>query len=110
MKGKGCLITIVVIIVLAAIAAYVLYANRAKLFEKAMDKMEEQILTNLPLDYDQAEVRNTFDDFVVGVKDGTVDKEETKEIAGILQAVMADKKLETHEVDQLMEAMREAIR
>ena len=44
-----------------------------------MDKMEEQVLTNLPLDYDKAEVRNTFDDFVVGVKDGTVDKEETKE-------------------------------
>lgn len=108
MKGKGCLITVMVIIVVLAIVAYVLYANRAKLFEKAMDKMVDQVMTNLPQGYDEVMVRRTFDQFMVAVKGGRVDKGEFQEIGTIFSDIMADKKLEAHEVDQLMEAMQQA--
>jgi len=110
MKGKGCLIAVLVIVVLAVVIALVLYLNRGKIMEMAMDKMVEQVMANLPPDYDQEMARQNIDDFVAGVKEGRVDKEETREIGEILQAIMADKKLETQEVDQLMEAMREAVR
>ena len=110
MKGKGCLIAVLVIVVLAVVIALVLYLNRGKIMEMAMEKMVEQVMANLPPDYDQEVVRQNIDEFVVAVKDGLVDKEEAQEIGDILQVIMADKKLETHEVDQLMEAMREAAR
>jgi hypothetical protein len=110
MKGKGCLIAVLVIVVLAVIVALVLYLNRGKIMEMAMDKMVEQVMANLPPDYDQEAVRQNIDEFVVAVKEGWVDKEETQEIGELLQVIMADKKLETQEVDQLMEAMREAAR
>jgi len=108
MKGKGCLIAVLVIVVLAVIVAVVLYTSRGKIVEMAMDKMVGQILTNLPEDYDEAMARQTFNEFAVAVKEGRVDKEEFQELGEILQEAMADKKLETHEVDELMAAMQEA--
>lgn len=110
MKGRGCLIAVLVIILVVVIVGAVLYINRGKLLQMAMDKMVDQIMTNLPEDYDEAMARQTLDEFIVAVKEGRVEKEEFEEIGQILQATMADKKLETHEVDQLLEAMREAAR
>jgi hypothetical protein len=108
MKGKGCLIAVLVIIALAVIVALVLYLNRGKIIEMAMDKMVEQVMANLPPDYEKDMARQNIDEFIVAFKEGRVDKEETQEIGKIFQVIMADKKLETQEVDQLMEAMREA--
>jgi len=110
MKGKGCLIAVIVIIAIVVIIAAVLYLNRGKLIGIAMDKMVEQIMANLPPDYDEVMARQTIDEFIVAVKEGRVEKEEFEEIGAILQASMADKKLETDEVDQLMAAMQEAAR
>jgi uncharacterized membrane protein len=108
MKGKGCLIAVVIVVVVLIAIVLVLYMNRGKLVNMAMDKMVEGVMTNLPEGYDQAMARQTFDEFIVAVKEKRVDKEELQELGEIMQAIMADKKLETQEVDQLMEAMRTA--
>jgi hypothetical protein len=110
MKGKGCLIAVIVVIVIVVIIAAVLYLNRGKLLGMAMDKMVDQIMANLPPDYDEVMARQTIDTFIAAVNEGQVDKEEFQEIGKILQATMADQKLETDEVDQLMAAMQEAAR
>jgi hypothetical protein len=108
MKGKGCLIAVVIVVVILAAALLLLYMNRGKLVNMAMDKMVEGVMTNLPEDYDRQEAQQTFDDFIVAVKEDRVDKEEFQEIGELMQAIMADKKLETGEVDQLMEALQAA--
>ena len=110
MKGRGCLIAVIVIIAIAVIIAAILYLNRGKLIGIAMDKMVEQIMANLPPDYDEAMARQTIDEFILAVNEGRVEKEEFEEIGTILQTSMADKKLETEEADQLMDALREAAR
>lgn len=108
MKGKGCLIAVLVVVVLLVILAVVLYLNRGKLFEMALEKMVDQIVTNLPEGYDEAVVRATIDEFMVAVKEGRVDKEEFQEIGETVNQMTADKKLETHEVDELMKILQEA--
>jgi len=108
MKGKGCLVAVIIVVVVLAAALLLLYMNRGKLVNMAMDKMVEGVMTNLPEGYDQQAAQQTFDDFVVAVKENRVEKEEFQEIGELMQAIMADKKLETEEVDQLMEVLREA--
>jgi Zn-dependent protease with chaperone function len=110
MKGKGCLIAVLIVILVLIIVAAVFYLNRGKIADWFADKMVDQILTNLPVEYDEAMARQTMDQFIVAIKEGRVEREEVKEILDLFQAAWADKKLETHEVDQLMEAMKEAIR
>ena len=110
MKGKGCLITVLVIIVLVIVAAAVLYMNRGKLVEMAVNKMVGQITNNLPVDYDEMMARQNIDDFIVAVKEGRVDKEEFQLLSGIMKRAMEDKKLDTEEVDELIKAMQEAAR
>ena len=108
MKGKGCLIAVIIVVVILAAALLLLYMNRGKLVNMAMDKMVEGVMTNLPEGYDRGAAQQTFDDFVVAVKENRVEKEEFQEIGELMQAIMADKKLETEEVDQLMTALQEA--
>ena len=108
MKGKGCLIAVIIVVVIPAAALLLLYMNRGKLVNMAMDKMVEGVMTNLPEGYDREAAQQTFDDFVVAVKENRVEKEEFQEIGELMQAIMADKKLETEEVDQLMTALQEA--
>jgi hypothetical protein len=108
MKGKGCLIAVIVVVVIVAAVLLVLYVNRGKLVDMAMDKMVEGIMVNLPEGYDRAMAQTTFDDFILAVKEDRVEKEEFQEIGELVQVIMADQKLETQEVDQLMEALRAA--
>jgi hypothetical protein len=110
MKGKGCLIAVIVVIVLMAIIAGIIYLQRGKLLEVSMAKMVDQMMSILPPDYDKAMARQTMDNFIEAVKEDRVDEKKIREVGEIFQAVMADKKLEMHEVDQLLEAMREAIK
>ncbi len=107
MKRKGCLITVLVIIVLVIVAAAVLYMNRGKLVEMAVNKMVGQITNNLPVDYDETMARQNIDDFIVAVKDGRVDKEEFQLLSGIMKRAMEDKKLDAEEVDELIKAMQD---
>jgi hypothetical protein len=108
MKGKGCLIAVIIVVVILAAAVFMLYLNRGKLVNMAMDKMVEGVMTSLPEGYDRDRAQQTFDQFIVAVKENRVDKEEFQKIGEIMQAIMADKKLETEEVDQLMEALQAA--
>jgi uncharacterized protein YpuA (DUF1002 family) len=108
MKGKGCLIAVIIVVVILVAAVLILYLNRGKLVNMAMDKMVEAVMTSLPEDYDRERAQQTFDEFIVAVKKNRVEKEEFQEIGEIMQAIMADQKLETQEVDQLMEVLQEA--
>jgi hypothetical protein len=108
MKGKGCLIAVIIVVVILAAALLLLYMNRGKLVNMAMDKMVEGVMTNLPEGYDRQVAKQTFDDFIVAVKENRVEKEEFQEIGELMQAIMADKKLEAAEVDQLMKVLKEA--
>ncbi len=108
MKRKGCLIAVIIVVVILVAAVLMLYMNRAKLVNLAMDKMVEGVMTGLPEGYNRDQAQQTFDDFIVAVKDNRVDKEEFQEIGEIMQAIMADKKLEAEEVDQLMEVLKAA--
>jgi len=108
MKGKGCLIAVIIVVVIVVIIAVLLYVNRGKLVDMAMDKMTESVMANLPEGYDQVVAKQAFDDFVVAVQEGRVEKEEFQEIGEMMQAIMADKKLEAAEVDQLMGVLRSA--
>jgi Zn-dependent protease with chaperone function len=110
MKGKGCLIAVLIVILVLIIVAAVFYFNRGKIADWFADKMVDQILANLPVDYDEAMARKTMDRFIAAIKEGRVEREEVKEVLDLFQAAWADKKLETHEVDELMKAMQEAVR
>jgi hypothetical protein len=108
MKAKGCLVAVIIVVVILVAALLVIYANRGKLVNMAMDKMIEGVMAQLPDGYDRAMAQQTFDDFVLAVKEERVDQEEFKQIGELVQAIMADKKLTTEEVDQLMTALKEA--
>jgi hypothetical protein len=108
MKAKGCLITVLIIVLLALIGAYLLYANCDKLIEKAMEKMQEQILAGLPEDYDREMVQETFSDFMIAVREDRVSKEEFQLLGNTMKQALEDKKLETEEVDELVKLMKQS--
>jgi hypothetical protein len=108
MKTKGCLISVVIVILLVLIGAYLLYANCGKIVEKFVAKMQEQVLADLPEGYDREMVRETFSDFMVALREDRVSKEELQLLGDNVKEALEDKKLETEEVDRLMKLMQEA--
>ena len=91
MKAKGCLVSVLIVVLLLLIGAYLLYANCDKLVVKVVDKMQE-----------------TFSDFMVALQEDRVSKEELQLLGDNVKEALDDKKLETEEVDRLMQLMREA--
>jgi hypothetical protein len=108
MKAKGCLIGVLIVILLALIAAYLLYANCDKILEGVVAKMQEQVLADLPEGYDREMVKETFSDFMVALREDRVSKEELQLLGDNVKEALEDKKLETEEVDKLMQLMQEA--
>ena len=108
MKAKGCLVSVLIVVLLLLIGAYLLYANCDKLVVKVVDKMQEQVLAGLPESYDREIVKETFSDFMVALQEDRVSKEELQLLGDNVKEALDDKKLETEEVDRLMQLMREA--
>lgn len=112
MKRKGCLITVLMIVLMLIIASYMVYTNRVKISGAIKgwltDKMVEQVLNQLPESYDEEVVLQTIDDFKVAITEGQVDGDEFKQISEIFRKMVDDKKLDSSEVDELIKAMQEA--
>jgi MoaA/NifB/PqqE/SkfB family radical SAM enzyme len=117
-KGKGCKIALIIVgilVVIAIIAGYFICTNIEKIAKfaitKSIDAFEVKIMDNLPDGYDEAEVKEVFENARRAFKEGKLSGEETgmkvQEISMTFQHAFDDDELTTEELDELLQQIRE---
>jgi hypothetical protein len=117
-KGKGCKIALIilgVLFVIVVIVGYIVCTNIDKIADyavtKSIDAFETKILENLPQGYDEAEVKETFDEVRRAYAEGELSGEELgpqlQVIGRSVQDAFEDEELTTEELDEILERMRD---
>jgi hypothetical protein len=108
---KGALIAIAVILGIILVAALYICSNKDKLagmvVEKSFAAMENAVVKNLPEGTSQDSVRTAFKNIVEKIKTHQVDKQELKTFVITFQAAFRDQKLDSTEVVQLLEGLKQ---
>ena len=117
-KGKGCKIALIilgVLVVIAIIAGYFVCTNIDKIAKyavvKTIDAFEVKIMESLPDGYDEAEVKEVFENARKAFEEGKIDGEKAglkvQEISMTFQQAIEDEELTTEELDELLQQIRE---
>ena len=95
------------------VGAILLYFNRDKIASYAMDralyKVEGQVLQNLPDHRAADSVKSDFAALHERLKSGTMKAEDIKDLAAMFYSDYKDEKLDTLEVRQLMEQVHKLV-
>lgn len=117
-KGKGCKIALIIVgalVVIAIIAGYFVCTNIDKIAKfaimKSIEVFEVKIMENLPDGYDEAEVKEVFENAGKAFEEGTLSGEKAgmkvQEINMTFQQAFDDDELTTEELDELLQQIRE---
>ncbi|OQX84771.1 MAG: hypothetical protein B6D63_03855 [Candidatus Latescibacteria bacterium 4484_7] len=109
---KKLLTVLIIIIIIVAIIWIVLFVNKGRIVNYALDKsfgvMELQIDKNLPSTISQDELHGLFEDVKTKVINKTADKDKLNELAQTFKKDMKDGKLDSLEVTHLVVLLKEA--
>lgn len=107
---KGALIAVAVILGIILIAGIYICSNKDKLagmvVEKSFVVMENAVVKHLPQGASQDSVRTMFKNIVDKIKTQKVDKQELKTFVLTFQAAFRDQKLDSTEVNRLLEGLK----
>lgn len=105
--GGGIILAVVIV------GAVLIYSNKDKLVNFAIEKgfgaAETAILENLPQSVSEDEVKSLFNKSVEKIKSGNFDKQKMQGIVLYFQDAFQDKKLEQSEVDHLLDELKQFV-
>lgn len=117
-KGKGCKIAVIVLgilFVIVVVGGYFVCSNIEDIakfaINKSIDAFETKILEDMPDGYDEAEVREVFEEVRTAFKEGELTGEETglkiQEISNTVNEAFADDDLTAEELDEILDELRD---
>ena len=108
---KFFLIAAIVIIVIILIGVVYVYINKDKIINYAVDSavtsMETKICSNLPASMSQDSVKALFDETLLKIKDGTIDKQKLQGIILSFRDASKDKHLDSLEVSKIIQEVKD---
>jgi hypothetical protein len=116
-KRRGCLIFLIVAAAVLLILLVTLFLAGPKLMQygvdKVIDSVESKVLTQLPEEYDRADVQQTFDRVRDAVKSGKLKgadaSQKIQEISLTARGALSDDNLTKEEIDKLMTQIKELL-
>jgi hypothetical protein len=106
---KGCIILIIIAVIIV-IGAALLWINKDKIINFAMEKsfeaMEKAVVTNLPVSVSQDSARVLFDRTFEKIKSREIDSQGLRDLMLKFQSGMRDRKLDSLEVSDILQDLK----